>query len=139
MGRVLGLDWGEKRIGLALSDEGRTLARTLPVLEVSSESRAVLAVARLIRENDVDTLVIGDPLHMNGGRSKSGERAGKLASKLEALFPLLRVIFRDERLTSREAEAILKERSERTRGRKGRIDQIAAAIILQDFLDGETR
>jgi len=139
VGRVLGIDWGEKRIGLALSDEGRTLARPLPVLEVLSESQSVSAVAEIIRENDVETLVMLDPLNMNGSESRSGERARKLAAKLEALFPTLRLVLRDERLTSREAEAILREKGERTKGRKGRIDQVSAAIILQNFLDGETR
>lgn len=137
MGRVLGLDWGERRIGIALSDESGTIARTLPVLMVSSEAEAVSAVAEVIRSNGVDTLVIGDPLHMKGVVSKSGERVRSLASRLEGLFPSLNLVLSDERLTSREAEAMLKERGERTKGRKGRIDQIAAAIILQNFLDGE--
>jgi len=137
MSRVLGVDWGETRIGLALSDESRTLAGTLPTLKVSSDLETVDAILKIVRERDVDTLVVGDPLHMNGEASTSGEKARKMVSLLVNNIPSLIVVFRDERLTSREAESMLLERGEKLKGRKERLDQVAAAIILQNFLDEE--
>lgn len=124
-------------MGLALSDETRTLARPLVNLEVAEGGSPLDALVRLVREEDVDTVVVGHPLHMDGRPSPSATEAGRLASALGAGLPGVRVELLDERLTSRRAASILRERGERlTRRTKGRVDQVAAALLLQEYLDG---
>lgn len=137
MGKVLAVDWGARRVGLALSDETRTLARPLANLEVAAGGSPVESILRLVKEEGVDTVVVGNPVHMNGRPSPSGMAAGRLAAALKAGLPGVRVEFRDERLTSRVAESILRERGEKpTRRTKGRLDQVSAALLLQEYLDG---
>jgi putative holliday junction resolvase len=140
MGKVMALDWGARRMGLALSDETRTLARPLPTLHHRGDRTLVPELLRIIREEGVDTLVVGLPLHMDGRESESARRAGTLAGRLRDEIPGLHVVLWDERLSSREASALLRDRGERCGpGQKGRIDQVAAALLLQEYLDGRPR
>lgn len=135
-GKILGVDYGRRRIGLAVSDETATLARPLATAEVSGQQKAAAeAVAEAARREGVRTVVLGDPRHMDGRESSLGAEVRLLARRIEALLPEVPVVLWDERLTSCEAEAILKERGERLRGRKGRLDQVAAAVLLQSYLD----
>jgi putative Holliday junction resolvase len=139
MGRVLAVDWGLKRVGVALSDETRLIARPLPTLHVSSLQQAVTALVDLVRANEVGTLVIGLPIHMSGFEGESAQRARRMLVALEAKLPGVRFVLWDERLTSRQAGEILKSHREKVRGNnKGRIDQVAAAVLLQTFLDSES-
>ncbi len=135
MGKALGVDWGARRIGLAVSDDTRTIARTLPVVEVHPRRDPTKAVIAVVAENDVDTIVIGNPLHMSGEESETGRRVARFKALLEGALPGIRIVLRDERLTSREAELLLRERGGKPGSGKGRIDQLAAAIILQSYLD----
>lgn len=140
MGKVLAVDWGARRVGLALSDETRTLATPLPVLKVTGAEETIRAVVSRIREEGVDTVVVGSPLHMDGRRSASAGQAARLAARLRAEIPEVRIHMWDERLSSRVAADILRERGERAGPRtKGRLDQVAAALLLQEFLDGGGR
>jgi putative Holliday junction resolvase len=139
MGRVLAVDWGLKRVGVALSDETRLIARPLPTLHVTSLRQAVSALVDLVQANDVITLVIGLPIHMSGFEGESAQRARKMTEALEAKLPHVRFVLWDERLTSKQAGEILRSRKEKVGGRnKGRIDQVAAAVLLQNFLDSES-
>ncbi len=136
MSRTMAIDWGKRRVGLAVSDETRTLARSLDTLEVESARDAVDRVARLAADHEVDTMVIGDPVHMSGRQSEGGREVRRFMAMLEQKLPDVRFVLWDERLTSHEAAAILRERGERRKGRsKGRLDQVAAAVLLQSFLD----
>ena len=139
MGRVLAVDWGTRRVGVAVSDETRSLARTLPTLNVTSGTQTVEKLVALARELEVDTVVIGFPVHMSGREGEGAQRVLRLAAKLEELLPGVRILTWDERLTSHQAEEILRERGERLKGNKGRLDQVAAAVLLQCFLDAEGR
>ncbi len=134
-GRILGVDYGKRRIGLAVSDETATLARPLATAEVAGRRSAAEVVAEAARREGARAVVLGDPRHMDGRESPLGEEVRRLARRIEALLPGVPVVLWDERLTSHEAEAILKERQERLRGRKGRLDQLAAAVLLQSYLD----
>ena len=139
MGRVLAVDWGLKRVGVALSDETRVIARPLPTLHVTSLQQAVAALIDLVRANDVCTLVIGLPIHMSGTEGESAQQARQMVEALKAKLPAMRFVLWDERLTSKEAGEILKSHKEKVRGNnKGRIDQVAAAVLLQSFLDSES-
>jgi putative Holliday junction resolvase len=136
--RVLGLDVGRKRIGLAISDPSRTLARPLTTVTVG-RSDAVAAIAAEIRrleaeEDGVSEVVVGVPRHLDGAASEETAHVEAFIDRLrkETSLPIHPA---DERLTSREAESRLAEREKDWRERKKRLDAAAAAIILQDYLD----
>jgi putative pre-16S rRNA nuclease len=141
VGRVAALDIGERRIGVAISDATRTLARPVGVLQTSgldgdAVERAASEVARLAAEEDgLATLVIGLPRHLDGSPNDMTPRVEKFAARLGARTDLP-VVLQDERLTSREAESRLALREKNWRVRKQRLDAAAAAVILQEYLDG---
>jgi putative holliday junction resolvase len=142
--RVVGLDVGERRIGVAVSDVTRTLARPLTVLSIArldtgAVARAADEIGRLAAEEDgVGAIVVGLPRRLDGRPTTLTEGVQAFASQLGARTGLP-VTFQDERLTSVEAESRLAERDKDWRSRKKRLDAAAAAIILQDHLDGLPR
>ena len=138
--RVVGLDVGEKRIGVAVSDLTGTLARPVGVVQTSgldrdAVDRASAEIARLAAEEDgVATIVVGLPRHLDGRASDMTPRVEAFASRLGDRTALP-VHLQDERLSSREAERLLAVREKDWRVRKKKLDAAAAAVILQDFLD----
>lgn len=141
--RFLGVDYGRRRVGLALSDETGTLARPWRTLTVTGVPRATAdAIVDVIdgarRDElsaiDVGAIVVGLPRRLNGDDTDQTPAVRELADALRARAALP-VHFQDERLTSREAESRLAVRERDWRARKARIDAAAAAIILQDYLD----
>jgi len=140
VGRVAGLDVGERRIGVAISDVTRTLARPISVLRTSgldgdAVERAVAELERLAAEEDgLASLVVGLPRRLDGSPSEMTPRVEAFAAALGARTALP-VVLQDERLTSREAESRLALREKDWRARKKQLDAAAAAIILQDYLD----
>lgn len=140
--RVVCLDIGERRIGVAISDATGTLARPLGTLaREGSEADAIARVAeeidRLGREEDgVSQIVIGLPRRLDGRATEQTPRVEAFA-RLLAARTSIPIAFQDERLTSREAESRLAIRERDWRKRKARLDAAAAAIILQDYLDRE--
>jgi len=137
--RVLGVDVGERRIGLAISDRSRTLARPLTTLTIASAADAVNRVAdtitRLRGEDDgLDMVVVGLPVKLDGSASTATARAVEFIEGLRARVPVV-ILTEDERLTSREAESRLAVQERDWRKRKQKLDAAAAAIILQDYLD----
>lgn len=140
VGRVAGLDVGERRIGVAVSDLTGTLARPVGVLQTSgltgdAVDRAVAEVSRLAAEEDgLTSVVIGLPRRLDGTPSDMTPRVEAFAAALHARTALP-VTLQDERLSSREAESRLAIREKDWRARKKQLDAAAAAIILQDYLD----
>jgi putative Holliday junction resolvase len=140
VGRVAGLDVGERRIGVAVSDATGTLARPLGVLQTSgldgdAVDRAVAELGRLSAEDDgLESLVVGLPRRLDGSPSEMTPRVEAFAEALRTRTTLP-VALQDERLTSREAESRLALREKDWRVRKKQLDAAAAAIILQDYLD----
>ena len=138
--RIVGLDVGERRIGVAISDATCTLARPVGVLRPAGLERdgvavAAAEIARLAAEEDgVATLVVGLPRHLDGSPSDMTARVEAFAARLGETTALS-VVLQDERLTSREAESRLALREKDWRARKQKLDAAAAAIILQDYLD----
>jgi putative Holliday junction resolvase len=135
-GRVLGLDLGDVRIGVAISDPERRLA--VPLGTVHTGAPADLrAIASLVREHDVTAVVVGLPLRMSG---ESGTRAAHATRFANALGSVLEVpvILQDERLSSVEADRALRDAGAGGRARRGAIDRSAATIILQAWLDGQS-
>jgi putative Holliday junction resolvase len=141
---VVGLDVGERRIGVAISDATRTLARPLAVLRIvrldaAAVARAADEITRLSAEDDgVTAIVVGLPRRLDGRPTDLTHRVQAFASQLGDRTGLP-VAFQDERLTSVEAESRLAERDKDWRSRKRKLDAAAAAIILQDHLDGLPR
>ena len=140
VGRVAGLDVGERRIGVAISDVTGTLARPVGVLQTSglegdAVERAAAELARLGAEDDgLASLVVGLPRRLDGSPNDMTLRVEAFAQALRTRTALP-VILQDERLTSREAESRLALREKDWRARKKQLDAAAAAIILQDYLD----
>jgi putative Holliday junction resolvase len=138
--RFVGLDIGEKRIGVAVSDVSGTLARPLGVLrpsglEVDALDVVSTEIARLAAEEDgLGEIVIGLPRRLDGSPSDMTPRVEQFARRLQTKTSLP-VTFQDERLSSREAESRLALRDKDWRSRKARLDAAAAAVILQDYLD----
>ena len=133
MPRILAVDWGRRRIGLAVSDPLGILATGLPTLEIHGEAEAVARVADTIREVEADSVVVGLPLLLSGGRGDAAEASERFAAKLREATGLPVSLF-DERLTSVLAQRRLQETGERLRGRKGKLDQGAAMALLEGWL-----
>lgn len=133
-GRVLALDVGERRIGVALSDPTRTLASPLTTIRAVPRSTALKRILTLVRDYEVTGLVIGLPLTMNGD---VGPQATLVQQFVDELRPLLDIpiFFVDERLTTVAAERMMIDLKIKPEQRRARIDEVAASIILQDFLD----
>ncbi|HVW85380.1 MAG TPA: Holliday junction resolvase RuvX [Bryobacteraceae bacterium] len=132
--RVLALDLGKKRIGLAISDELGITAQGLPTLEREGRRDDIEALRRLAVERGVTRFLIGDPLHMSGNTSRQGNYTREFASELERKTGLP-VEFRDERWTSREAERTIRGAGVANEARKPTIDMLSAVILLQSYLD----
>ncbi|HPF34116.1 MAG TPA: Holliday junction resolvase RuvX [Candidatus Krumholzibacteria bacterium] len=131
MGSVLGLDYGTRRIGIAGSDPTRLIASALGCHREPEDGSVLARLRDLIRERDVDTVVVGLPLTADGRRGPIAERAERFAARLREEFGLP-VVLVDERYSSQEADRWLAGR----RRPKGERDAAAAALILQQFLDG---
>jgi putative holliday junction resolvase len=134
MGRILGIDYGDRRIGFAVSDPTRFLASPHSVHERKRPGDDVQAVLDLCRTIEIDLIVVGLPLNMDGSR-------GTAVDKVEDFIRRLRgktdrpIITADERLSTVTAEGAMIEGGVSRKKRKGRIDQLAAQIILQQYLD----
>jgi putative Holliday junction resolvase len=129
--RILAVDWGTRRVGVAVSDPSGLVARPLPTLKVKSARDAREQVERAARSEEAEVVVIGLPLNMDGTEGASAARARSLGAALEAQGFAVR--FLDERLTTDDARRWLRERGE-ARPDLGRVDQVAALLLLQEFL-----
>jgi putative Holliday junction resolvase len=136
MSRLLALDIGEKRIGVAISDESRLLARPLTTITRTSKREDFETIARLIAEHGIARVIIGRPWTRRG---EEGPQAQRVRRYVEALSATVRmpIEYQDERYTSLEAEEKLG--AQRKPRAKGAIDAAAAAIILQDYLNQRMR
>lgn len=132
-GRVISLDLGTRRVGVAVCDELRLTVRTLPAIPRTSWKRLLLAVSELCEEFDAECLVIGLPLRLDGTEGDAALEAQRIARNLR-LSLKLPVHLQDERLTSKEAEASLREAGYVGQEISKRVDSESAAIILRDFL-----
>jgi len=132
--RILGIDYGHKRFGLALSDEGQTLASPLPVYQRRRDKQDLTYLARLVEEKEVGQIVVGLPRNMDG---TLGEMAKEVLAFVETLRKKthLPVDTFDERLSSIEAERVLIQADLSRKRRKTLRDSLAAVLILQGYLE----
>jgi putative holliday junction resolvase len=133
-GRVLALDLGDVRIGVAISDPDRRLAVPLGTVEVGRPPGEMRAVADLVARNDVTLVVVGEPLSLDGTRRARASHAGSFAEALRA-FVEVPVVLHDERLSTVEAERALREAGVTGPRRRRVVDASAAQVILQGWLD----
>jgi len=138
--RVLGLDVGERRVGIAISDPTGTVVRPLQTLVRGSREEDFAAIAALVAERDVGLVVVGLPLSLDGTEGPQARRVVRYAEALAAHLPI-RLISWDERFTTVAAEEILrrnrKKRERRYARTGGELDAVAAAVILQSYLDSQ--
>ena len=144
-GRILAIDYGRRRIGLAVSDASGSVPRPLATLERTNRRNDLRRLREIVRQHEVRRIVVGHPLHLDGTAGEMAEEAARFAARIEKELRLP-VELVDERLSSWEAEQILAaaETPARKRGgqaagsrRQGgeRIDAVAAAVILRDYLE----
>jgi putative holliday junction resolvase len=133
-GRIIALDPGTKRCGIAVSDELRVTTRPLPVIYRSSWKKLLIAVKEIVSDYDAKALVVGLPLESDGSESEMSGEARQMARKF-ALSLDIPVFLQDERVTSYEAKSRLWEQGVSLKDSRRLVDSEAAAIILSDFLD----
>ncbi len=137
--RVLALDVGERRVGVAISDPTGTVARPLQTLVRGSREEDFVSIAALVAEHDIGLVVVGRPLSLDGTEGPQARRVARYAEALTATLPVP-VVAWDERFTTVTAEGILRQhrRQKKRQARtKGEVDAIAAAVILQSYLDSQ--
>ncbi len=135
--RIMGLDFGSKTVGVAVSDPLLITAQGVEIIRRKEENKLRQTLARieeLILEYDVEEIVLGKPKHMNGTEGVRVELTEEFREKLERRTGLPVVLW-DERLTTVEADKIMMEAGVRRENRKEHVDKIAAALILQGYLD----
>jgi len=135
MNPILALDFGRARIGVAISDELQLLAH--PLETIQANERATSRVVELVRERNVEHVVAGIPKRMNGQIGTAATEALEFVEKLRAVLPCP-VVTWDERLTTVAAHRALRDAGKKTRHTRGYIDQVAAQMILQSYLDSRT-
>ena len=135
MNPILGIDFGRARIGLAISDELRLLAHPLETIAANKDSGK--RIAEIVRQRKIDKVVVGIPRHMSGKLGAAANEALEFATKLRALVPC-EVETWDERLTTVAANRALRDAGKKTRQTRKIVDQVAAQMILQGYLDRES-
>jgi putative Holliday junction resolvase len=137
--RVMAIDYGAKSIGVAVSDELQLTARPLTTIrrERKKYSQVIDLICALAGEHEIGALVVGLPLNMDGTRGGAAERVDRVVADLQnrLSIPIVTV---DERLTSVEADRIMREMGMNERRRRSRSDEYAAVVILRDYLDGKS-
>lgn len=135
--RKMSLDVGTRTIGIAVSDLMGMIANGVETIRRTSEEKDYERIAQLIKEHEVDTLVVGYPKNMNGTIGERAQACEAMARKLEDMFPEVKVVLWDERLSTVAAEKVLVDADMRRNKRKKIIDMMAAVVILQNYLDSK--
>jgi len=130
--RMVGIDLGQARIGVAVSDELGLLAH--PLETIPTTDRAAARIAEIVREKDAARVIVGLPRHMNGTVGAGAADALAFAEKLRGAVPC-EVVTWDERMTTMAANRALRESGRKTRNTRDIVDQVAAQMILQSYLD----
>jgi putative Holliday junction resolvase len=133
--RILGLDLGERRIGVALSDPSGWLASPLTVLRCRSREADLTAIAQLVDQHGVERVIVGYPRSLDGTVGRQAQRVETIVAQIRTELQVP-VILWDERLSTAQAERLIHEAGKRVR--RDRIDAAAAAVILQSYLDTQS-
>lgn len=136
--RILGLDYGSRRIGVALCDELGMTAQGIATIARKNREADLGAIADLVRRCGVERIVVGYPLRLDGSEGIQCEKINRFVRRLEARLSLP-VIRWDETFSTKEAEELLRERGVRREKRREVVDRVAACLILQGYLDAKAR
>jgi putative holliday junction resolvase len=136
--RILGLDYGSRRIGVAVCDELGMTAQGVTTLIRKNREADMAAIAELVGRRDIERIVVGYPLRLDGSEGIQCEKINRFVRRLEARFSLP-VVRWDETLSTKEAEELLRERGVRPKKRRTLVDRVAASLILQGYLDALSR
>ena len=131
--RLLGIDHGDSRIGLAISDELGSFAH--PYRTLQSGARVMDEIRGIVERERISGIVIGLPKNMDGTSGPSAAKAKSFGEQLSQVIPAIKILFWDERLTTREAQRALHAAGKTSKQSKKMIDQVAAQILLQNYLD----
>ncbi len=134
MGRILAIDYGEKRIGLALSDPMKITAQPFSVINVISFKRAANDIAKIVDERDIEEIIIGMPYKADGGEGEMALKVRDFASLLEKRVKVP-IKFIDERMTTKAVDRVLIEGGIRKEKRRGIRDKLAATYLLEGYLE----
>jgi len=132
--RLMALDVGNRRIGVALSDPSETVARGLKVIRRTSRTADIELIKALVEGHEVERIVVGHPLHLDGRAGEQARRAEEFAADLECELGLTVVLW-DEAFSTERARQAMIEAGRKRKERRARLDAVAAAAILQDYLD----
>jgi putative Holliday junction resolvase len=135
--RVLGLDYGSRRIGVAVCDELEMTAQGIATVIRKNRNADLTAIAGFIERFNVERIVVGYPLRLDGSEQIQCEKVNRFIGRLETRFSLP-VVRYDETLSTKEAEEILRERGVKWEKRKMLVDRVAASLILQRYLDAQS-
>ncbi len=133
MGRVLAVDWGRKRRGVAISDPSRTMAFPREVVETLDDAAAIARIAALAREEEVDLIVVGLPVNVDGTEGGAAAEVRAFAGRLAEAAGMPVELF-DESYTTLEAEALLRPHVKGRRNRRSKVDKVAAQVLLTGWL-----
>lgn len=136
--RIMGIDFGEARIGIAVSDPLGITAQAVETISWYKEwKKPIERIEALMKTYPCDTIVVGFPVNMNGTIGERGERTRQFINKLKQAFPGVTVVQWDERLSTEQSKQALIEMGIHSRKHKGKIDQMAASLILQSYMDAK--
>ena len=134
--RILAIDYGSTRIGLALGDPTGTLARPLPFVPAKADAKLAREIVEIAKKNDVHLFVLGLPRNMDGTSGEAATKVQAFAATLKEATPLpIKLV--DERLSTVQASRQLQESGKNTRKQRGQIDSEAACVLLQGYLDSQ--
>jgi len=136
--RILAIDYGSARIGLALSDPTGTLARPLPFVPAKGDAKLAREIGELVKKQDVHLILLGQPRNMDGSTGEAAELVKAFAAELQKVIATIPLKFIDERLSTVQASRQLQEAGKNTRKQRGQIDSEAACVLLQGYLDSQT-
>ncbi len=136
MKRILGIDFGDVRTGIAVSDTARFLASGIGTLTAPSLAALIEKIGAIAKEQDVERIVLGHPINMNGTLGERSEKVKRFAALLEEKLHLPVILF-DERCSTMAAHQFLNQTDTRAKKRKAVIDTLSAQIILQNYLDAQ--
>jgi len=134
VGRIIGIDFGQKRVGIAISDESETISSVVKSQKVSSVKDAVAKIAAFVDEKQAREVVVGLPLNMDGSKGPAAENVTRFCDKLSKQVSVPINTY-DERLSTKQGESLMISADLSRKKRRENIDKLAAQIILQSYLD----
>jgi putative Holliday junction resolvase len=136
--RLLSIDYGEKRIGLAITDEMEITVRPLSVIQRKNRRHDMKVLGEVLEEYGVERIIVGYPVSLDGARGPACEKIDRFIHRMEKMFSM-DIVRQDETLSSREAEEILRETRKNPRKQRQMLDSLAACLILERYLENRRR